>query len=525
MMAHEGAAERGQRSTVLQRYNRWVVQKLGLPGLSETESALLRRLQSEVFSAILPPVLISNMAAAMVTAAAAAWHGWLLAASAWLAVVLAIGLIGLRRTRAIKARNRIDPPSERFTRRTIVDSAVLALPWLAAGLWMNEALLPEMQTLVATILAGLIFAGIFTMASMPAAALTFSGLVMIGRMAQLIYTPIDQALSNLALLVIYSVILLVSLRAFARLYIDRIRSALVASELRNEAQARADNEAARRNQAEMHARAFRDEVQDIMNTFTGSAGRMTTAAEMLRSLAGATHQSLAGAVSRVASASQNIAGIEVCSQQLAESVDRIRQEAGATTSLVGAAAGDVEAAIAIRAELTDAVRDISDVADVIRSIAAQTNLLALNATIEAARAGVAGRGFAVVAGEVKELASRTSSATEEITARIQEVQTATERSLAAMRNIGHSTEAIVGATGAIVRAVDDQASTIETIASLLTRAIAEAEKATGAIKQVALDAEETLRSGDDIASAATVVDGEVSRLGGTVSRFSSQVTV
>ncbi|MCV9938196.1 hypothetical protein OIU35_17720 [Boseaceae bacterium BT-24-1] len=75
-----------------------------------------------------------------------------------------------------------------------------------------------------------------------------------------------------------------------------------------------------------------------------------------------------------------------------------------------------------------------------------------------------------------------------------------------------------------MHAVDEQASTIDAIASLLARAIAQAEEATGAMKQVAFDAERTLSSGEEIADAAAVVDGEVTRLGQTVTRFSGQMT-
>ncbi len=523
MRQDAGAAEENPPLGALQRYDRWIGRRLGLPALGEGEAARLRALQSEVFATVLPPVLISNMAAALVVGTVAIWNGWVLASLAWLISVFAIGLLGLRRTRVLQARRRVEPPSERFTRRTIIDCAILATPWLVVALWLNPANAPHMETLVATILAGLIFASIFTMASMPAAALSFSGIVMIGRMAQTLFTPFDQALSNAALLLIYCVILLVSLRGFARLYIDRVRASLTAASLRQEAQSLAARESERRQQAEAEAQGLRDEVSVIMDSFTGSAERMTGAAGTLGTIASATHASLSGAMSRVVSAGEDIARAETCSRGLGDTVALIRRETGATTRLVDTAAQHVEAAIANRAELANAVRDIGDVADVIRTIAEQTNLLALNATIEAARAGPAGRGFAVVAGEVKELASRTALATQDIAVRIAEVRAATERSSAAIQSIGQSTDAIVDATTGIERAVEDQARAIGTIASLLSRATAQAQQATDAMRQVTHHAERTLANGEEIAGAAERIDGEVKRLGQTVARYSGQV--
>ena len=109
-----------------------------------------------------------------------------------------------------------------------------------------------------------------------------------------------------------------------------------------------------------------------------------------------------------------------------------QQVVNESISAVVALIQKVELAADVIQVLENNSQEIGTVLDVIRSIAEQTNLLALNAAIEAARAGEQGRGFAVVADEVRVLAQRTQSSTEEIQQMIEKLQSGAKEAVEAM---------------------------------------------------------------------------------------------
>ncbi|BCB27968.1 hypothetical protein SKTS_28540 [Sulfurimicrobium lacus] len=285
---------------------------------------------------------------------------------------------------------------------------------------------------------------------------------------------------------------------------------------------------------------FMDGLLQIERTVMSSADEVASAAadmtRLTQHIADSSHQQSEAAATTAAAVEEmtvSISQVAEHAQVAKNNAEDAARLSASGESLLGNATSEMhhiaetvlDAAARIQL-LRQHSEQISGIANVIKEIADQTNLLALNAAIEAARAGEQGRGFAVVADEVRKLAERTGTATNEIKAMIETVQNETQNAVSGMEAGSQQVESGVRTVNLLVeplRTLNEGAAA--TLMHLVDLASASREQDTAStliaqqLERIAQMAEQSSHATDQASQAASRMERLAVTLKSSVSQF------
>ena len=248
---------------------------------------------------------------------------------------------------------------------------------------------------------------------------------------------------------------------------------------------------------------FEKEITGILETVASAAEEMRASAESMSATAEEASQQSSAVATASAQASANVQTMAAATEQLSSSVGEVGQQVVKSSDIAQKAVEEGKRMNAEVQGLAEAAQKIGEVVQLINEIAGQTNLLALNATIEAQRAGDAGKGFAVVASEVKNLASQTGNATEEIASQIGSIQEATTSAVKVITEITGRIDEMATISTAIATAVEQQSAATSEIAGNVQQAARATQEVDSNISGVDKAASETGQAAGQVLSASS----------------------
>ncbi len=269
---------------------------------------------------------------------------------------------------------------------------------------------------------------------------------------------------------------------------------------------------------------FKHEMAESTEILYVAARELQSSADSVNSAAVQASTQSASVAAASEEMTRETSSAAAASEELTHTIVEVGNSASKSSQLAASAVRQAEETNVTIDELAVVAREIGQVVDLITSIAAQTNLLALNATIEAARAGEAGRGFAVVAQEVKMLAAQTARATQDISSRIEAMQTSTARSVGAIQSITETIRELDQFSATIAAAVEQQASATREISGNLHGAASGAGNVSMAIGEIEGVAGETASAAKVLLRVAADVADQTGKIRARVSAFSDNIS-
>ncbi|MDR6873214.1 methyl-accepting chemotaxis protein [Bosea sp. BE125] len=253
-------------------------------------------------------------------------------------------------------------------------------------------------------------------------------------------------------------------------------------------------------------------LSQVVSGIQSSAAQVSSAANDIRSGADdLSHRAeeQAASLEQTAATTDELAASVKISAQFAATVALAASDAAAVAAQGGSI---VREAISAMERIEETSREISKISRLIDDIAFQTNLLALNAAVEAARAGDAGKGFAVVAGEVRILAQRSGSASQEINKLIAAATQEVVQGSSLVRSAGSALEQIVVASKQVAETVSE----ISTASSEQAHGIEEMNQA---VTHMDAMTQQNVALADKNAGSASVLTEQIGRLDELVATF------
>lgn len=220
------------------------------------------------------------------------------------------------------------------------------------------------------------------------------------------------------------------------------------------------------------------------------------------------NQNMDSVASAIEESNSNIAMIASAVEEMSATIQEISINSSKARTISENAVSTSRETSSQMIELGESANAIGNVTETITDISEQTNLLALNATIEAARAGEAGKGFAVVASEIKELATQTTIAAQNINKMILDIQDSTKVSVENIKNIEKIIDDCNNLISTIAAAIEEQTVTTSEISnniSQLSSGIEEVSsnvnKSATAVNDVSIEIDATNQSVSELANS------------------------